>query len=78
MESIQIWLPFPQSVIQLGFEGDVVVEVPASAKRGSLAQTNILEQAPRIGVDVLITKERAKSPELFRHLRIERWHVVHD
>jgi hypothetical protein len=68
MESIQIWLPFPQSVIQLGFEGNAVVEIPASAKRGSLAQSNVLKQTTRIGVDVLITEKRAKSPELSRHL----------
>src|SRR5258706_3212107 len=76
MQPIKIRLALPQRVIQLGFDGNEVVEVVARAKGGSVTKENVLEKAAGICVDILIAKERPNMSELLRYLRVEGGHIV--
>src|SRR3984957_21059024 len=72
MESVQVRFVAANGVIQLRLEGDVVVEVVASAERGPVSQPDIVvERVVRTRVHILVTEERTNMAKLFRNLRIE-------
>lgn len=58
MQPVQVRQTFPQSVIELGLEADVVIEIVPRAERWTMAQANILEESVRVGIYVLIAQER--------------------
>src|ERR1700719_1481697 len=76
MESVQIWLTFPERVIQLGFEGDVVVEIVASAKRRAVAQADIIEHdVCFICIYVLVSDKGPNLTKPLGKLGIECRHI---
>ena len=78
MESVEIWQPFPEDVIELRLEGEVVIEVVTRAKRRPMAQCDVLQHTAAIRIHVLIAEEGAYAAELLCHLGIEGRHVVHE
>src|SRR5216684_6459378 len=75
LQTIQVWLPLANRVVQLCLEGDVVVEVIASPKRWAVAQQNILENAARVHVQILVAEKWTNVTQSFGNLRIESRHV---
>lgn len=76
MQSVEVRLAFPQRVIELGFEGDEVIEIVARTKRGALSKGNVRQKAALICVDILVAEKRPNMADLLRYLRVEGGHVI--